>query len=205
MHKKVFLLRLKARTGQTWHNYLKFQGSSFPTLLFCDNWTCIFQELPGLNPRWQLFSRRALNTSLTPAVFEACRGMSSSHTLNKPNWVPPISTNCQSSLQMSRSKDKSSRLGTINKWSLYLDASGPFSPPIKSCHPDLIRWWANFKLSSVWLDSVYFISGHIRRRLKKEKVSTNWLIRKQKKKICQAYTHPPCTHPHIHIIQPRRD
>lgn len=36
----------------------------------------------------------------------ACRGLSSSVTVNNPKWVPHISRNCVSSLQMSVPKDK---------------------------------------------------------------------------------------------------
>lgn len=82
----------QSRGKNVTRSHLKFLSSIFPSYLnFCINWTCILQELPGLNQRWQLLSRWALNTGLTPAVFEACRGLSSSDTLNKPAWEPLIS------------------------------------------------------------------------------------------------------------------
>lgn len=58
--------------------HVKLSNSSFLTYLnlFCNDWTCLSQQLPALNLRWQLLSGWALNTSFTPAADEAWSVMS---------------------------------------------------------------------------------------------------------------------------------
>ena len=62
--------------------------------LRCNNWTRNLQELPGLNPRWQVFCRWALGPGRTPAAFEAC-GVAVSQQIPhvtcvslSPVWLP---------------------------------------------------------------------------------------------------------------------